>query len=87
MLRPVAAPGAGIAETPQQFGRIDLALSIAPRQRRKLLARDGSDRIGDPIGERRLFSSTVKRDAATGFIKLSERSVLEGATLSGRLTR
>jgi hypothetical protein len=38
-------------------------------------------------GERSLFSSTVKRDAATGFITLSERSVLEGATMLATVRR
>jgi hypothetical protein len=43
----MTAPGAGCAETPQQFGRVEGAAVDIGGERREFLSRDGSDRIGD----------------------------------------
>jgi hypothetical protein len=48
----MAPPGSGIAETPQQVGRIDRTAVDIRRQRREVFARNGCNRIGDRPSEK-----------------------------------
>jgi hypothetical protein len=43
----MAPPGSGIAETPQQVGRIDRAAVDISRQRREVFTRNQRNLIGD----------------------------------------
>ena len=71
ILRVMAAPGPGIAETPQQFGRIDRAASMSPASGASSFRAMAATCVGDRRRRQIALSSTARRDAASEPITLS----------------